>query len=388
LSRSFPNPAAPRPPDVERLREALQDEIDSAFLYRALAALEGEPARAIYERLAEGEERHGTALCAALERAGTSDVPNSPSARARTLAWIAKRFGAALVLPTLIEGEAAAARGYGPQRGAAESAAAATELRHGRLLEAMAKTSRRGVGGATVARLEGRHGGVGGNALRAAVLGANDGLVSNFSLVMGVAGASAGASRGGDAVLIAGFAGLVAGAISMALGEWLSVQSSRELFARQLAIEAEELAAAPEEEAAELALIYESKGVPKDEAKKLADRLIGSEATALDTLAREELGFDPEDLGGSAWVAAATSFALFAIGAAVPLLPFLLMTGAAAVTTSATASTLALFLLGAAITLFTGRGVLASGSRQVVFGLVAAAVTYGIGSLLGVAIGG
>jgi VIT1/CCC1 family predicted Fe2+/Mn2+ transporter len=235
-----------------------------------------------------------------------------------------------------------------------------------------------------LARLEGRHRAVGGNALRAAVLGANDGLVSNLSLVMGVAGAAFDAPT----ILVAGLAGLVAGAGSMAMGEWLSVQSSRELYGRQIEIERQEIQAAPEEEAAELALIYEAKGLPPEQARALAARLIADPATALDTLAREELGIDPVELGGSAWVAAGASFGLFAIGAVVPVLPFALLEGSAAIAASVGLSAVALFAIGAAITLLTGRGVLFSGLRQLAIGLGAAGLTFAVGRLLRVAITG
>ncbi|HRC87593.1 MAG TPA: VIT1/CCC1 transporter family protein, partial [Thermoanaerobaculia bacterium] len=238
--------------------------------------------------------------------------------------------------------------------------------------------------GGVVAKLEGRHRAMGGNALRAAVLGANDGLVSNLSLVMGVAGAA----LDNHGILLTGLAGLLAGAISMALGEWLSVQSSRELYERQITIEKEELAADPEAEAQELALIYQSKGVPAAEAGALARRLIENRETALDTLAREELGIDPEELGGSAWEAALSSFVLFAVGAIVPVGPFFFATGQAAVALSLGLSGLGLFGIGAAITLMTGRGLWFSGLRQLGFGLAAAAVTYGIGWLMGVSLSG
>jgi VIT1/CCC1 family predicted Fe2+/Mn2+ transporter len=234
-----------------------------------------------------------------------------------------------------------------------------------------------------LSRFEGRHRQIGGNALRAAVLGANDGLVSNFSLVMGVAGASA--AR--EPVLIAGVAGLLAGSLSMALGEWLSVQSSRELYENQIAVEREELAAFPAEEEEELRLIYEAKGIDADDARRLAHRIVtGDPAVALDTMAREELGIDPDELGGSAWVAAITSFVLFAAGAIIPLVPFLVAANAVAIVASAVLSGLALFGLGAAITLLTGRHAVRSGLRQVGFGLAAAAITFGIGTLLGTAI--
>jgi len=219
-----------------------------------------------------------------------------------------------------------------------------------------------------------------GPALRAGVLGATDGLVSNLSLVMGVAGSGVAHS----VVVIAGLAGLVAGALSMGLGEYLSVQSSRELFTRELEIEANELRTNPAAEIEELCAIYERKGIPTEQAHELAERIVnGDPAFALDTMAREELGFDPNQLGGSAWVAAGTSLVLFAMGAFVPLLPFLVITGSPAVPIAATVSGIALFGLGAAITNLTGTNPIRAGLRQLIFGAVAAALTYGIGSAVG-----
>jgi len=230
--------------------------------------------------------------------------------------------------------------------------------------------------------LEGRHRG-GGNTLRAAVLGANDGLVSNLSLVMGVAGAAAAENT----IVLTGLAGLVAGACSMAMGEWLSVTSSRELYQSQIATEAEELREVPEEEKEELVLIYQAKGIEESQARALADRLLGDKGKALDTLAREELGIDPDQLGGSAWQAAALSFLLFAAGAVVPLVPFLLLAGRPALVASLSASAVALALIGAGTSLFTGRGALFSALRQLAIGLAAAAVTYGAGAVVGVSLG-
>ena len=201
---------------------------------------------------------------------------------------------------------------------------------------------------------------------------------------MGVAGAALSA----HSILITGLAGLLAGAGSMALGEWLSVQSSRELYERQIRIEKEELEANPEEEIEELSLIYMAKGLPEERAHELAKHLLANKDTALDTLAREELGIDPDELGGSAWEAAITSFLLFAVGAIIPVLPFIFLTGLPAVYVSIVISAFGLFAIGAAITLMTGRSIWFSGMRMVLFGLAAAALTYGIGRLIGVAIGG
>lgn len=225
---------------------------------------------------------------------------------------------------------------------------------------------------------------IGGNALRAAVLGANDGLVSNFCLIMGVAGA--GGAR--NAVLIAGIAGLLAGALSMALGEWLSVQSARELYKNQLRFEEAELRDTPDAEENELQAIYEAKGIPMRDAARLARRIVrGDPRTALDTMAREELGFDPDELGGSAWVASMTSFLLFALGAIVPLLPFVVTEGTGAVVASSVLAGAALAGIGAFITRLTGQPPLWAALRQLAFGVVAAGITFGIGRLVGTALG-
>lgn len=360
----------------------LQKELDGATLYRAIAELEPDPKLAeVYRRMAATEERHAQAFRARLEPTVGKLPAYSPSYRTRVLIWIAKHFGIAMVLPTISAAENADSAGYKQQ---AIDPFAADERSHARMLTAIRTTTLGGMSGQSLARLEGRHRSAGGNALRAAVLGANDGLVSNLSLVMGVAGAA----LAGQAILVTGFAGLLAGAISMALGEWLSVQSARELFASQIATEKAEIAESPEEEVEELALIYQARGVPEAQALEMAQRIVADPENALETLAREELGIDPEELGGSAWEAAITSFLLFAMGAIIPVVPFIFMEGNTAVAVSVAVSAVGLFVIGAGITLFTGRGVLFSGSRQVLFGLAAAAVTYGIGRLVGVNIGG
>jgi VIT1/CCC1 family predicted Fe2+/Mn2+ transporter len=235
-----------------------------------------------------------------------------------------------------------------------------------------------------LARLERRHSGDSGNAIRAAVLGANDGLVSNLSLVMGVAGAALNA----HAILITGLAGLLAGACSMAMGEWLSVNTARESNQRQIDSEAAQLEQEPCEEEKELALLYRSKGLPSDQALSVAHALISNKGAALDTLAREELGIDPDSLGGSAWTAAGTSFCLFTAGAIFPVAPFFFLAGTPAVIAALALSGTALFAIGAATSMFTGRSILFSGTRQLLIGIAAAGVTYGIGHLIGVTVGG
>ncbi|WP_435347165.1 VIT1/CCC1 transporter family protein [Haloarchaeobius sp. HRN-SO-5] len=368
-----------------RYRRNRQDEIDSAAVYRAMAEAESHPQLAeVYRRLAETEARHAEFWAERLDEAGVNEPNPGPTVRARALAWLARRFGPGVVLSTMRTGEVAGGRGYAMQPETDGTGLPADERSHDRLLATIEGVPGRGAEGGVLARLEGRHRATSGNALRAAVLGANDGLVSNLSLVMGVAGA---ALESGT-ILVTGLAGLVAGAGSMAMGEWLSVQSSRELYQRQIDIEAEELGEIPEEEERELALIYEAKGLPKGQAESLAARLVRDEEAALDTLAREELGIDPEELGGSAWEAAAASFVLFALGAIVPVLPFFLLTGLTAIGSSLVLSALALFAIGAGITLLTGRSILYSGFRQVGIGLAAAVLTYGVGTLIGVTLVG
>jgi len=368
-----------------RLRRNLQAEVDNRYVYSALAAAESQPETAtVFRTLAEAEREHAEMWRARFRELQVEPPAVAPSWQARLMAWLGGRFGPSLVLPTLIEGERAMGIAARRAKNSQGEQLSGQENAHGRILEAILATGAQGMRGESLARLEGRHRAIGGNALRAAVLGANDGLVSNLSLVMGVVGAAV--SNSG--ILIAGIAGLLAGSISMALGEWLSVQSSRELNARQIAIESEELELSPQDEARELALIYRGKGLPETEANALAVKLIADPHAALDTLAREELGIDPAELGGSAWVAAITSFLLFAIGAIIPVLPFLLVNGSTAVVASLVLSAVGLFALGAAITVMTGRSVLFSGGRQTVFGLAAAAVTFGIGHLMGVAMAG
>ena len=174
----------------------------------------------------------------------------------------------------------------------------------------------------------------------------------------------------------------------MALGEWLSVQSSRELYQRQIDTEAAELENSPEEEMKELSLIYQSKGIKKEDAEEMAGRVLQNKEVALDTLVREELGIDSRDLGGSAWEAAISSFLLFAVGAIIPLLPFLFNSGGNAIIASLLSGVAGLFIIGSAITLFTGRPVLYAGLRQVMFGLIAAGITFGIGKFIGMSLSG
>jgi vacuolar iron transporter family protein len=369
--------------EIQFYLSSLVDERNSAYLYEALAEIEKNPKISeVYHRLAATEKNHADAWAKKLIEAGATVPEFKPSGRTRLLAWLARRMGPAAVLPTLSTMEDKATGSY--TKNSDEAAMAAQEHSHARLLQTISQSNRGGMEGGALAQLEGRHRSAGGNALRAAVLGANDGLVSNFSLVMGVAGAAASNST----ILLTGIAGLLAGAISMALGEWISVQSSRELYEKQIRTEKAEILASPEEEAEELALIYQARGLDEAASRQLSERIMTDKEHALDTLVRDELGIDPEELGGSAWEAAITSFLLFAMGAIIPVFPYIFLNGMAALVVSAVLSAGGLFLIGAAITLFTGRSVLSSGVRQMLFGLTAAAITYLIGRLIGVSIGG
>jgi vacuolar iron transporter family protein len=363
----------------------LQGEVDSAALYETLSKTEKNPQLAqVYSRLAAIESAHAEFWKRQIAALGQHVPQLRPGFRTRALEWLARRFGPSFVLPTVNTLEQMDSGSYEAQPEAVAGGLPAAERSHARIIEALAAPSPAGLSGATLARLEGRHRGMGGNALRAAVLGANDGLVSNLSLIMGVAGADL-APR---TILVTGLAGLLAGACSMALGEWLSVNTARESAQRQIATEAAELEQVPEEEQEELALIYQAKGLPEELAKTLAQQLIANKKTALDTLVREELGIDPDELGGSAWAAAATSFMLFTVGAIFPVAPYFALAGLPALIASLAASGVALILIGAGTALFTGRGAVFSGARQLAVGLAAAGVTFGIGKLIGVAITG
>ena len=391
------------PIDVEQSLDNLKLERDAIALYDALAAIEKNGHRAeAFHRIASNERRHAEVWASKLTELGAV-VPaaDRPRMRVRLIILVARLFGTRSVaeLVKALEGdeeELYTAQGASPE----VAAIAADEREHAEIWDRLKTgTGPAGVGGperdgvavaheaasaAEVGRREAWHrrGGRSGT-LRAVIFGVSDGLVSNLSLVMGVTGAA-----GGNAsfILLAGIAGLLAGAFSMAAGEYISMQSQRELFERQIALERAEMEAMPEEEEAELAASYRAKGFTHDEAVQIAHRIFQDPEAALDMLVREELGLDPEQLG-SAWGAAGGSFVAFAIGAIVPVVPYLLSEGTAALLLSLGLSLVALFAVGAAVSLLTGRSALFSGARQLGIGLAAALVTYLIGSLIGVSIG-
>lgn len=360
--------------------DQLQLEVDTAWLYQSLSSIQDDPSTAeVLQALSKIEYHHAEH---ALERVRES-IPDfkmpGPSRRAKLQFSLGKIFGYDFLIANLSSIERQIARETIHKKREIGVAPSGMEHNHLRIVESLAAHTKANVSGTFLSKMEGRHKSVGGNALRAAVLGANDGLISNSSLVMGIAGAAA----NNDTILLTGIAGLLAGAFSMALGEWLSVQNSRELYLKQIQLEAEELEATPELEELELSLIYRAKGMDPEQAATMAKQIIGDKENALDTLVREELGLDKTELGGSAWEAAFTSFLLFAIGAIIPVLPFFFFSGKTALFSSVTSSVLGLFLLGSATSLFTGLSIWFSGARQVLFGLAASAITYGMGYLIG-----
>jgi VIT1/CCC1 family predicted Fe2+/Mn2+ transporter len=367
--------------EIKKLKEQLQVEVDAAFLYAVLAENQTNASTAkIFRELSVIENSHAEHI---LKKLNGMEKPG-PSFKAKIQVMLAKILGFDFILSNLMNVEKKIAKASIAGKLNKGDKITGYELNHLRIIEAISANPKSAMPGKLLSKMEGRHKSLGGNALRAAVLGANDGLVSNMSLVMGVSGAAVSNAT----ILITGVAGLLAGSISMALGEWLSVQSSRELAGKQIELEAEELESSPDLERKELSLIYQAKGMDEQSAEKLSLKVFENKEIALETLTKEELGIDQEELGGSAWEAAITSFFLFGIGAIIPVLPFLFSSSSSAIFLSMILSVAGLFLIGSAVTLFTGRSILFSGFRQVLFGVVAAAITYAIGRIIGVSLGG
>ncbi|WP_243039574.1 VIT1/CCC1 transporter family protein [Dyella sedimenti] len=344
-------------------RNNLRIERDNAALYDSLAGLASDHRLGLaYRRIADGERANAAFWEGQLERMGVAVPPPRIGVRVKVLTWFARRFGTEFVIPTVARLEHADHLPTPVDR----------ERHRDHFVESPAPDTR------------GRHRTRSGNTLRAAVLGANDGLVSNGSLVMGMAGAT----TGDHAILLAGFAGLVAGACSMALGEWLSVNSSREFYQAQIAARAERLAVAPEDGARSLAHIYREKGMEQDTARALADQIAERPRTVLDTLVREDLGIDPDELGGSAYDAAISSFCLFALGALFPVAPYLFLKAHAAFMGSIASTVAGLVLIGMGTALFTGRSMAFSIARQLGITAAAAGITYAVGHVLGTALAG
>jgi VIT1/CCC1 family predicted Fe2+/Mn2+ transporter len=431
--------------NIARSLENLRLEQDAVALYDALASMERDPRRAAaFRHIAANERRHADIWAMRLRELGaTVPPPARPRARVRFIILAARVLGTRAVAELVKSLEGDELDLYQEQEATAEIRSIADDEREHAAIWARLEQDPRGMtplvteppvteppvteppvteppdagpedgsplaegspsakatvavtaddgaprmddgaGGAeAIARREGWHRSARSGTLRAVIFGVSDGLVSNLSLVMGVAGAS----DEGSFILLAGIAGLMAGAFSMAAGEYISMQSQRELFERQIELERAELEAMPEEEERELVEIYMAKGLPREEAVRIADRMFRDPDTALDTLVREELGLDPDELG-SPWGAALGSFLSFAVGAIIPVLPYLFGNGTTAFVASLGLSLAALFAVGSAVSLLTGKGVLFSGLRQMGIGAAAAAVTYAIGTLIGVGVAG
>jgi VIT1/CCC1 family predicted Fe2+/Mn2+ transporter len=359
-----------------------RDERDSAALYAALAAAERNAHLSrVFAKLAAEEREHSEFWEERLRDAGETLPPYQVSPRTRLVAALARRFGVAFVIPSITARELADRDRYSSQEDAIAAGLSSAEHDHAAIMRAVstyahvpdvAKGTDRRPGPRAFA-----------NNLRAAILGANDGLASNFCLIMGVAGGGAQSTT----VLLTGVAGLVAGACSMALGEWLSVTNVREMAKSQIDHELADSRATPPRDHARLALYYQAKGMTEDEARCMADRILAGEPDAIDRHAREELGLDASMMGNDPTSAAAHSFVLFAIGALVPVLPFFVVSASRGIIATIVLSLLALFAIGLMTSFFSGRPLLFSGFRQVGIGAAAAAVTYTAGRIFGAVAG-
>jgi vacuolar iron transporter family protein len=361
---------------AKRFREMLAAERQSAVLYRGLAAGAQGERKDIFEQLAAVEDKHAAHWEAKLIALGEQvPGPSRPDLRTRALTWMAKRFSVDAVLPFVERAEHSDAGLYEGDPDATPDMAV-DERSHARVLTRLRAPDDNDPRG--IVKRERWHRGDRSGALRAAVFGVNDGLVSNTSLVMGFAGSGA----AGGTILFAGMAGLLAGAFSMAAGEYISMRSQREAYEREIAVEAEELRDDPEAEQEELALIYRAKGLDAEEAERVAKTIMKDSEIALETMAREELGLDPDELG-SPWSAALSSLLAFAIGAIVVVLPYLFGSGLGTLIVAIILAAAALFGVGAVIGMLNGRSALRAGGRQLLVGGLAALIVFGIGHLIG-----
>lgn len=375
--------------DPRRFLRYLDAERNASLLYRALAeSTDGEQREALLE-LADVEDKHAQHWVDKLITYGV-EIPPAPTvlnADDEQLVRRARSLGLVSVLDTLEQNEGADAGMYDDEPEALPTMPS-DEREHADVFRALKggeperfpHRERSSKGGEPWHRVD-KSGSV-----RAAVFGVSDGLVSNTALVMGFAAASLAGAIENSVVLFAGLAGLLAGAFSMAAGEYVSMASQRDLFKREIDLERQELLEKPEEERLELELIYRAKGLPRDQARAVADQIMKDPEIALDTLAREELGLDPDELG-SAWKAAVSSFLSFAIGASVVVVPYALFSGMTAFVLAVALALVSLIVVGGLVGYQSGRGVVFSAGRQVLWGVGAAGVTYLVGSLVGVNVG-
>jgi VIT1/CCC1 family predicted Fe2+/Mn2+ transporter len=380
--------------DPKRFLRYLEAERKASLLYRQLAeTVTGDRAEALIE-LADIEDAHAEHWLEKLAEYGV-DIPPAPvilDPSDQKLVNMARATGLNSVLGTLEESEGANAGMYDDEPEALDSMPV-DEREHAEVFRSMIQgspiptiTSRAAMSSKGLKGTEPWHKVDTSGSVRAAVFGISDGLVSNTALVMGFAGASLNGSLENSTVLFAGLAGLIAGAFSMAAGEYVSVASQRDLFMREIEKEAIELRDKPEEEAKELELIYRAKGLDRAQAKAVSDKIMSDPKTALDTLAREELGLNPDELGSPVRVAI-SSFIAFTIGASVAVLPYVFLQGSAAFYTAIVAAVIALCIVGGVVGKFSGRGIVFSAMRQLLWGAGAAGVTYAVGSIIGVTTG-
>jgi len=367
--------------ELTRILRNWKDERDSAALYAALASIEKNPhLRRVFRRLADSEREHSAYWEERLRAQGETVPKFRPSVRARLMMQLARQFGVAFVVPSITTRELADHDRYSSQEDANAAGLSNEERGHAAVMRRIASYG----GGVHSSDLtEARSAGSLGNDLRAAVLGANDGLASIFCLMMGVAGGGMAPS----AMILTGVAGLVAGASSMALGEWLSVTNAREMASSQMDADVKELHATAAWKREQLTLIYEAKGMTEEEAERAAERAIAQDPEAIRSLIGEERMIAVAGIANNPMSAAAYSFCLFALGGCVPLLSFFFATSTRAVIASAILSLAALFAIGLMTSFFNGRSPLFSALRQMTIGAAAAALTYAAGRIVGAALG-
>jgi len=367
-------PAAPAAPDLHAFAHHWQDEADAAYLYRLLAGAEpDQQKKSLYLRLAEVEDRHVEVWANLLTAHGLPPGRHAPSVRTRLLAFLGRRFGPAFLLPMLLAEEGREVKGYLAMHRSTAAGAAGKG-------ESLTLARESAEHAATLNRIAGRtgepwHSTGSGGFLRNVVYGFNDGLTANFGLVAGVIGASVASQH--QTVIVAGFAGLIADALSMGSSGYLAAKSEQEVYAHEIAMERDEIALMPEVERDELALIYEAKGMDAESAHRLATRVMADPQRMLEEKVQEELGIGTPAMSPlrEGWVTGSAT----AVGALIPVFPFLVLEGSAAITVSFVISMLSHFLVGAARSVFTGRGVFRSGLDMFVVGLGVAIAGYFVG---------
>ncbi|HVT58316.1 MAG TPA: VIT1/CCC1 transporter family protein [Thermoanaerobaculia bacterium] len=362
------------PPDLEAFTHHWQDEAEAAYLYRLLAAAEPDPRkRDLYARLSKVEERHVRIWSDVLERHGRPPGPFRPGARARLMALIGRLVGPRVLLPMLVAEEGREVRAYLDMHRASAPGAAGQN-------EALLLAKESAEHATTLGEISGRgvepwHRIGSGGFLRNVVYGFNDGLTANFGLVAGVVGATAAAQH--RTIIVAGVAGLIADALSMGASGYLAAKSEQEVYAHEIAMERAEVELMPEIERDELALIYELKGIERQAAYQMATEIMADPKRMLDEQVREELKIGEQSTSPlrEGW----TTGAATAVGALIPVLPFLLIGGSAALMASFTVAMLSHFLVGAARSIFTGRGAFRSGLDMFVVGMGVAVIGYFVG---------